>query len=83
MGQNEIIIRQKLQDIKINLESRDIAKVYQLCDLLKIDIERYPVEESIIHRIKIIADIAQPSTSNLTLNDRIQEIDALICILNV
>ena len=83
MGQNEIHIGQKLQDIKINLESRDIAKVYQLCDLLKIDIGQYPVDESIIHRIKIIADIAQPSTSNLTLNDRIQEIDALICILNV
>jgi hypothetical protein len=82
MGPSETIIAHQLQDIKISLESRDIAKVYQLCDLLKINIDQYHGEESITHRIKIIADIAQPSTSNLTLNDRIQEIDSLVSILN-
>ena len=82
MGHNEVILGKQLQNIKINLESRDIAKVYQLCDLLKVNIERYPVEQSTTQRIKIIADIAQPSTSNMTLNDRVKEIDALISILN-
>ena len=82
MGQGETIIAKQLQDIKTNLESRDIAKVYQLCDLLKINIEKYQGNKSITHRMKIIADIAQPSTSNLTLNDRVKEIDALISILN-
>ena len=82
MGQNENIMAQQLRDIKINLESRDIAKVYQLCDQLKVTIKRYHVDESITSRIKIIADIAQPSTSNLTLNDRVSEIDTLIDILN-
>ena len=83
MGQNENIISHLLQDIKNNLESRDIAKVYHLCDELKTAINRYPVDESIASRIKIIAEIAQPSTSNLTLNDRVREIDALIDILNI
>jgi hypothetical protein len=82
MGQNEDIMAQQLQEIKINLESRDIGKVYQLCDKLKVTIEKYHVDESITPRIKIIADIAQPSTSNLTLNDRVREIDTLIDILN-
>ncbi|QMU55110.1 MAG: hypothetical protein GKS07_09600 [Nitrosopumilus sp.] len=82
MGQNENIIVQQLQDIKSNLESRDIAKVYQLCDELKVAIDRYHADESITSRIKIIAEIAQPSTSNLTLNDRVREIDALMDILN-
>jgi hypothetical protein len=82
MGQNENVIVQQLQYIKSNLESRDIAKVYQLCDELKVTIDRYRVDESVTSRIKIIADIAQPSTSNLTLNDRVREIDALIGILN-
>lgn len=82
MGQNENVIVQQLQDIKSNLESRDIAKVYQLCDELKVTIDRYRVDESVTSRIKIIADIAQPSTSNLTLNDRVREIDTLIGILN-
>ena len=45
-------------------------------------IKRYHVDESINPRIKIITDIAQPSTSNLTLNDRVREIDTLIDILN-
>ena len=83
MGQRETIIAQQLQDIKTSLESRDIAKVYQLCDLLKINIAQYHGDKSTIHRIKTIADIAQPSTSNLTLNDRIKEIDDLISILNL
>jgi hypothetical protein len=82
MGQNENIMAQQLQDIKINLESRDIVKVYQLCDELQVTIKRYHVDESITPRIKIIADITQPSTSNLTLNDRVSEIDTLIDILN-
>ena len=82
MGQNENVIVQQLQDIKSNLESRDIVKVYQLCDELKVTINRYRVDESVTSRIKIIADIAQPSTSNLTLNDRVREIDTLIGILN-
>ena len=47
MGQNENIMAQQLQDIKINLESRDIAKVYQLCDKLKVTIKRYHVDELI------------------------------------
>ena len=82
MGQNENVIVQQLQYIKSNLESRDIAKVYQLCDELKVTIDRYRVDVSVTSRIKIIADIAQPSTSNLTLNDRVREIDTLIGILN-
>ena len=82
MGQNENVIVQQLQYIKSNLESRDIAKVYQLCDELKVTIDRYRVDEFVTSRIKIIADIAQPSTSNLTLNDRVKEIDTLIGILN-
>jgi len=81
MGENESIISQQLHDIKINLETRDIAKVYQLCDQLKVSIERYNVDKSISSRIKIVAEIAQPSTSNLTLNDRVREIDDLIDIL--
>ena len=55
MGQNENVIVQQLQDIKSNLEGRDIAKVYQLCDELKVTIDRYRVDESITSRIKIIA----------------------------
>jgi hypothetical protein len=82
MGQNEVIIAQQLQQIKRNLESRDIAKMYQLCDELKINIEKYHVDESVASRIKIIADIAQPSTSNLTLNDRVKEIEDLVDILS-
>jgi hypothetical protein len=83
LGHGENIIAKQLLDIRINLENRDIVKVCQLCDELKINIERYQVDKSIRSRIKIITDIAQPSTSNLTLNDRIQEIDVLIDSLNV
>lgn len=82
MGQNENSLSQQLNDIKINLENRDIAKVYHLCDQLKISIEKYNIDKSITSRIKIVADIAQPSTSNLTLNDRVREIDVLIGVLN-
>ena len=81
MGVNENIIAQQLTDIKDNLEDRDIGKVFQLCDELKMNIEEYPVDESIISRLKTIADIPEPSTSNLSLNDRIKEIDELIDIL--
>ncbi len=82
MGQNENVIAHELQKIKINLENRDIAKVYQLCDELKSNISEYRVDESLTPRIETIANIAQPSTSNLTLNDRVQEIDELISILH-
>ena len=82
MGQNENIMAQQLQDIKINLESRDIAKVYQLCDKVQVTIKKYHIDESITPKIKIITDIAQPSTPYLTLNDRVREIDTLIDILN-
>ncbi len=82
MEDNEKIIASQLLEIKNNLENRDIAKVYQLCDELKMNVKKYSINKAITPRINTIADIAQPSTSNLTLNDRIREIDDIIDILN-
>ena len=82
MREEDSMVVQKLQAIKSNLENRDIAKVYQLCDELKIIMDKYQISESVRPRIKTISEIAQPSTSNLTLNDRVMEIDALVDIMN-
>ena len=82
MREEDSMVVQKLQAIKSNLENRDIAKVYQLCDELKIIMDKYQISESIRPRIKTISEIAQPSTSSLTLNDRVMEIDALVDIMN-
>ena len=81
MGVNENIIVQHLADIKNYLDERDIAKVYQECDLLKKHIDEYPVDSKLISRLIQIALIPEPSTSNLSLNDRIDEIDELIGLL--
>ena len=82
MGDGERTMSKLLLEIKVNLEGRDIAKVYQLCDELKVNIDECHMDKTITSRIGAIASIAQPSTSNLTLNDRILEIDDLIDILN-
>ena len=81
MGVNESIIVQHLTDIKNYLNERDIAKVYQECDLLKKNIDEYPVNSKLISRLRQISLIPEPSTSNLSLNDRMDEIDELIELL--
>jgi len=81
MGINENIIAQHLADIRNYLNERDIAKVYQECESLKINIDKYPVDPKLISRLRQIASIPEPSTSNLSLNDRMGEIDELRDIL--
>ena len=80
MAKNERIIAQDLTEIKGAIQSNDFEKLSELCKVLRKEIKKYPVKPDIFDRLEKITgyDI---SPSNLSIHEKILEIDNLVDLL--
>lgn len=80
MAKNERIIAQDLTEIKGAIQSNDYEKIDELCVILIREIKKYPVKPFIFDRLENVARYNQ-STSNLSIKEKIREIDNLVDLL--
>ena len=81
MGKNENIIAQDLCEIKHAIQTQDITKINEQCEILGREILKYSVKPNIIDKLKDISNYSESSSLSKSSEEQIKEINDLVDIL--
>lgn len=79
MAKNERIIAQDLAEIRAAIQSQDIARFNEMCEILAKEMQRYPVKPDLTERLEKISKYSD--SSDYPPDQIIKEIGFLIDIL--
>ena len=79
MGKNERIIAQDLAEIRHALQTNDLSKILELCEILTKEIKKYHVKPDVVDRLEKVSGYSD--SPSIVFDEKINEINNLIEIL--